>query len=151
MRVYEAKITYSLVSLGEEVILNNAAKVAEYVQSVFDENPVVESVVTVMLDRKNHPIARHIVTVGTLTSSLVHPREVFRAAILANAAAIVCTHNHPSSGDPTPSAADIAITRLLREAGKALDIDLIDHVIVGDAKADPRRVGYYSFRDAGLL
>jgi len=88
--------------------------------------------------------------IGTLTSSLAHPREVFRAAILANAAAIVATHNHPS-GDPAPSAADVAVTRQLREAAKALDIDLLDHVICGDAKADPRGLGYYSFREAGVL
>lgn len=150
MRVYEAKLVYNLISLGEDVILNTPAKVMEYVAGTFAENPVVESFVIVMLDRKNHPIGKHVVTTGTLTSSLAHPREVFRAAILANAAAIIATHNHPS-GCPLPSAADVQVTRQLREASKALDIDLLDHVVCGDPKADPRGLGYYSFREAGVL
>ena len=150
MRVYEAKLVYNLISLGEEIQLNTPAKVVEYVAGTFTDNPVVESFVVIMLDRKNHPIGKHVVTTGTLTSSLAHPREVFRAAILANAAAIVCTHNHPS-GDPAPSAADVQVTRQLREAAKALDIELMDHVVCGDAKADPRGLGYYSFREAGVL
>ncbi len=64
-------------------------------------------------------------------SSLVHPREVFKAAILANAAAIICVHTHPS-GDPSPSAEDMEITRRLVEAGKILGIEVLDHVIIGD-------------------
>src|ERR1017187_11023841 len=102
MRVYEAKISYNLVSLGDDVQLINPARVAEYVAATFEENPVVESFVVVMLDRRNRPIAKHLVTVGTLTCALAHPREVFRAAILANAAALVISHWHPS-GDPSPS------------------------------------------------
>lgn len=102
------------------------------------------------LDRKNHPLGRHLITLGTLTSTLVTPREVFRGAILAGAAALIVAHNHPS-GDPAPSAADVQITRTLREAAKVIDIDLLDHVIVGDAKADPRGLGYFSCREAGLL
>ncbi|MGA2015544.1 MAG: JAB domain-containing protein [Opitutaceae bacterium] len=150
MRVYEAKIVYNLVSLGEDVQLNNPASVAKYVASIFEENPVVESFVTVMLDRRNRPIARHLVTVGTLTCALAHPREVFRAAILANAAALVISHFHPS-GDPSPSAADIQLPRQLKAASLTLDIPLLDHVIVGDAKMDPLHKGIYSFREAGLL
>ena len=150
MRVYEAKLTYNLVSLGEDVQLINPARVAEYVAATFEENPVVESFVSVFLDRRNRPIAKHLVTVGTLTSTLAHPREVFRAAILANAAAIVISHNHPS-GDPSPSAADIQLTRQLKAASLTLDIPLLDHVIVGDAKMDPLGRGIYSFREAGLL
>jgi DNA repair protein RadC len=150
MRVYEAKIVYSLVSLGEEVRLDRPEAVVEYLRSAFDENPMQEAFYCVYLDRKNHPIGRHFVTLGTATSTLVAPREVFRGAILAGATALMVAHNHPS-GDPAPSAADIHITRQLREAAKVIDIDLIDHVIVGDAKADPLKVGYYSFRAAGLV
>ena len=150
MRVYEAKIVYSLVSLGEEVRLDRPEAVVEYLRSAFDENPMQEAFYCVYLDRKNHPIGRHLVTLGTATSTLVAPREVFRGAILAGATALMVAHNHPS-GDPAPSAADIHITRQLREAAKVIDIDLIDLVIVGDAKADPLKVGYYSFRAAGLV
>ncbi len=150
MRVYEAKLIYSLVSLGEEVQLNRPNKVADYLRSAFDENPMQEAFYCVYLDRKNHPLGRHLITLGTLTGTLVTPREVFRGAILAGAAAIIVAHNHPS-GDPAPSAADITVTRMLRDAAKVLDIELLDHVVVGDAKADPLGRGTYSFREAGLL
>jgi DNA repair protein RadC len=75
---------------------------------------------------------------------------VFRAAILANAAAIIVSHNHPS-GDPAPSAADLHVTRQLREASRAIDITLLDHVIVGEPEADPTGKGFYSFREGGLI
>ena len=133
MRVFEAKIVYSLVSLGEEVQLTRPEKIADYLRSAFDENPMQEAFYCVYLDRKNHPLGRHLITLGTLNSTLVSPREVFRGAILAGAAAIVVAHNHPS-GDPSPSAPDITVTRMLREAAKVLDIELLDHVIVGELR-----------------
>jgi DNA repair protein RadC len=82
---------------------------------------------------------------------LVHPREVFKPAILASAASVVVSHNHPSSGDPHPSSADLQVTRQLREAAQVLGIDLLDHVVVGTKEGDPAGKGYYSFREAGLL
>lgn len=109
-----------------------------------------EAFYAVYLDRKNHPIGRHLITLGTVDSTLVAPREVFRGAILASASALVVAHNHPS-GDPAPSQADLRVTRALREAAKIIEIALLDHVIVGDAKADPLGVGHFSFREAGLL
>lgn len=91
-----------------------------------------------------------MVTLGTATASLAHPREVFRAAIVAGCTGIVVAHNHPS-GDPSPSAADIQVTRQLREASRILAIDLVDHVVLGRPEMDPAGRGFYSFRDAGLL
>ena len=84
-----------------------------------------------------------LITRGILNSSLVHPREVFRAAIAEAAAGIIVVHNHPS-GDPTPSADDRAVTRQLVEAGRMLDVPVYDHVIVGGDR-------YVSFAEAGLL
>ena len=84
-----------------------------------------------------------VITRGILDSSLVHPREVFRAAIEASAAAIILAHNHPS-GDPTPSADDRAVTEQLVEAGKLLDLPVLDHVILGRGR-------FTSFADRGLL
>jgi DNA repair protein RadC len=89
-----------------------------------------------------------MVALGTLTSSLVHCRETFRAAIIGGAASIVVSHNHPS-GDPRPSSADLSVTRSPREASQVLGIDLLDHV--GDKAAAPAGRGYYSFREAGLI
>lgn len=150
MRVFEAKIVYSLISLGEEIRLDRPDNVAAYLRSAFDENPMQEAFYCVYLDRKNHPLGRHLITLGTVDSTVVAPREVFRGAILASASAIVVAHNHPS-GDPAPSQADLRVTRTLREAAKILQIELLDHVVVGDVKADPQGRGLYSFREAGLL
>jgi DNA repair protein RadC len=150
MRVYEAKMVYSLISLGEEVRLDRPAKIVEYLGSVFEENPLQEAFYCIYLDRKNHPLGRQLITLGTATGTLVSPKEVFRGAIIAGAVAMVVAHNHPS-GDPAPSAADLQVTRSLREAARILDIPILDHVIVGDVKADPLARGFYSFRQAGLL
>jgi DNA repair protein RadC len=76
-----------------------------------------------------------MITLGTATSTVAAPREVFRGAILAGATALVVAHNHPS-GDPAPSAADVQITRVLREAAKIIDIELIDHVVVLSKRLD---------------
>jgi len=86
---------------------------------------------------------------GTLDTILVHPREVFRAAITANAAGIVLVHNHPS-GDPTPSEADIKVTRDLIRAGQLLKIEVVDHVIIGRATA-ARAKDYSSLRELGYF
>ncbi len=150
MRVFDAKMVYSLISLGEEIQLDQPAKVAAYLRSAYDENPMQEAFYCIYLDRKNHPLGRHLITLGTATGTLVSPREVFRGAIIAGAVAMIVSHNHPS-GDPTPSTPDIHITRKLREAAKLLEIDLVDHVIVGEMKADPTGLGFYSFREAGLI
>lgn len=110
----------------------------------------VEKFWVLCLNRKNRLLKQVEITSGTATSSLAHPREVFRAAIRHGATAVVCVHNHPS-GDPAPSAADVQVTRQLRDAAKAVDIDLLDHVIVGRATADPVGRGFYSFRESGVL
>jgi len=110
----------------------------------------VEKFWVLCLNRKNRLIKQVEITSGTATSSLAHPREVFREAIRHGATAVVCVHNHPS-GDPAPSAADVQVTRQLREAAKTVDIDLLDHVVVGRTAADPQGRGYYSFREAGVL
>ena len=96
----------------------------------------------ILLDGKNRPIKDVRVSEGTLTASLVHPREVFVPVIEESAAAIVLVHNHPS-GDPTPSAEDIAITQRLREVGEIMGVRVLDHVVIGDGR-------YVSFADEGL-
>lgn len=110
----------------------------------------VEKFWVLCLNRKNRLIRRVEISSGTATATVVHPREVFRAVIQASATAFVCAHNHPS-GDPAPSTADLHVTRQLREAAKAVDIPLVDHVVVGNVDGDPLARGYYSFREMGLL
>lgn len=87
-----------------------------------------------LLLNTRHRVVREVaVTRGILDASLIHPREVFRAAVAESAAAVILVHNHPS-GDPTPSAEDRAVTRQLRDAGRALGIPVLDHVVVGDGR-----------------
>jgi DNA repair protein RadC len=150
VRIFEAKIVYRLVSPGESSRLDNPAAITRYLQSAYDESPLQEVFYAVYLDRRNRPLGRHLISMGTLTSTIVSPREVFRGAILAGAAAMVVSHNHPS-GDPSPSSADLHLTRQLREAAKTLEIDLLDHVIAGTRESDPLSKGFYSFREAGLM
>lgn len=110
----------------------------------------IEKFWVLCLNRKNRLLKQVEISSGTATATLAHPREVFRAAIREAASAVVCAHSHPS-GDPAPSAPDVHITRILREASKAVDIELIDHVILGRPDADPLGKGYYSFREAALI
>ncbi|MHB8635091.1 MAG: JAB domain-containing protein [Fimbriimonadaceae bacterium] len=97
----------------------------------------------VLVDSKNNVLRKTQIHAGTLTASLVGPREVFREAIREGASALIVAHNHPS-GDPTPSPEDVEVTRRLRAVGEMLDIPLLDHVIVGDER-------WTSLADAGLL
>ena len=104
-----------------------------------------EYFVVLLLDRKNRLIGINTVSMGSLTASVVHPREVFKPAILANAAALICGHNHPS-GDPQPSQEDRTLTARLYKAGQLLGIAVLDHIILGDGTPH-----YVSFADQGLL
>ncbi|MDD5676996.1 MAG: JAB domain-containing protein [Kiritimatiellae bacterium] len=100
-----------------------------------------------MLNAKNNLINRIMATVGIVDASLVHPREVFRQAVAENATAVVLVHNHPS-GDPTPSAEDVRVTRQIVEAGRILRILVTDHVIIGRESESSR--GFLSMREQGL-
>ena len=102
-----------------------------------------EQFIVVFLDSASKVVGLNTVSMGTLTESLVHPREVFKGAILANAASMICAHNHPS-GEHHPSEADIAVTAKLKESGRILGIPIEDHVIVTDDQ-------YFSFRSEGLI
>ncbi|MCH2154494.1 MAG: DNA repair protein RadC [Opitutales bacterium] len=110
----------------------------------------VEKFYVLLLNRKNRLLRIEEVTSGTATASLVHPREVFRAAVSAGAVAMICAHNHPS-GDPLPSAQDIRITRQLREASRVMQIELVDHVILGESQHAIAGLRYYSFSENGML
>jgi DNA repair protein RadC len=103
----------------------------------------VEQFGVVLLDTKHRVLRTTVVTVGTVDASIVHPREIFREAASAGAAAIVLFHNHPS-GDPEPSQDDVVLTRRVAAAGILMGIDVVDHVILADAR-------YYSMREKGLL
>jgi DNA repair protein RadC len=121
--------------------LSNPQDVFDYIKPLQDKDR--EYFVAIFLNTKNVPMGVNLVSIGDLSRSTVHPRESFKAAILASAGSIVFAHNHPS-GSLDPSDADIAITKRLKDAGDLLGIPVHDHIIVGND-------GYYSFRDSGNL
>jgi DNA repair protein RadC len=103
-----------------------------------------EELCVVLLSTRNHVVGMEQIYKGSISTAIVRPSEVFKPAIVASAASIVVAHNHPS-GDPTPSADDVRVTRDLVAAGKLLDIDLLDHLVIGD-----ERHGYVSLRERRL-
>ena len=102
-----------------------------------------EHFVCLYLNTKNQVIHKQTVFIGSLNASIVHPREVFREAFRRSAASIICLHNHPT-GDPTPSREDIEVTRRLKECGRMIGIEILDHIIIGDKK-------YVSLKEKGYL
>jgi len=107
------------------------------------ENADREHFVVLCLDRKNQVTAVQVVSIGSLSSTVVHPREVFKTAVLTGSASVIVVHNHPS-GDPGPGSEDIAVTKQLVEAGKILGIELLDHVIIGNRQ-------FWSMRGMGQI
>ena len=131
--VKEKKVPYtSEIINGPE----KAAKLAETILKDADR----EYLLVISVDSKGRPLAIEIVSIGTVNATLAEPREIFKHAILANAAGIILVHNHPS-GDCTPSEEDEEMTRRINESGKLLGILVRDHVIIGD--------GYFSFLEEG--
>lgn len=129
-------------SLGDVVTVRSPYDAAMY---MMEEMRYLkkEHFVCLFLNTKNHIIGKETLSMGTLNASLVHPREVFRAAIRISSASIICMHNHPS-GDPAPSAEDIQITKRLVEAGTLLGIEILDHLIIGDGT-------FVSLKEQGYL
>lgn len=140
--------------IKRRVSFDTPNKIAEFWQQKITKakwyDPEKEAVVVLCLDRKNKLKAWNLISLGSATNALMHPREVFRPVIIAASTAFVIMHNHPS-GDPAPSVADIQVTRAIREAALAVDVLFIDHIVIGDKLNDPLSRGYYSFRQAGRI
>ena len=106
-------------------------------------NPECECFVVLLLNTRRRVKGHQLVTIGTMDTLLVHPREMFRVAVVSSAAAVVLMHNHPS-GDPTPSEADIKVTRDLIRAGQLMKIEVLDHVIIGNpTRSSLRELGFF--------
>ena len=116
---------------GESPVLDNPERIADLLREE-NRSYQVENFQVLLLNTRRKLIRMEKISQGTLDTILVHPREVFKLAIAANAAAVVLVHNHPS-GDPTPSEADIKVTRDLIRAGQLLKIEVLDHIILGRA------------------
>lgn len=144
-RVRELVVSYSPIRVslpvpdtGRLVTPRDAAALA---CALLADAPV-EKMIALHLSAKHHLIGVHVVSTGTLDTTIVHPRDVFQAALLSNAAGLMLAHNHPS-GDSLPSPDDLAVCQRLRAAATVIGIDLLDFLIIGEG-------GYYSFREAGL-
>ncbi len=148
MRLRELTVRYSVkkTDAGQPVIvgraMNTPRESASALMTALQDEPG-EVFAILCLSTKHRVLAYHEVSRGTLDATLVHPREVFKVALLANAAAIILSHNHPS-GDPNPSVDDVQLTRRLVDAGALLGVDVLDHIIVGDGR-------YFSFKEGGCL
>lgn len=127
---------------GEEYKITQPKDAADFVMEEM-RNLKQERLRVIMLNTKNLVLSVKDVSIGSLNSSIVHPREVFCEAIKKNSASIIICHNHPS-GDATPSSEDINVTKRLKECGKLIGIDLLDHKIIGDGK-------YISLKEKGIL
>ncbi len=121
--------------------LSSSARVAELFGFLARETK--EHFLALHLDAKNRLICLEVVSVGSLSAAMVHPREVYKSALLSSAAAVIFLHNHPS-GDTAPSSEDRELTDRLRQAGDLLGIRVLDHLIIGGER-------YFSFADSGAL
>lgn len=133
---------------AENEELHSAVPTVDYIRrniiTSLRYNTDTENLMVVHLNVHSRPIRFEVISNGTLDTLLVHAREIFRSAIVMNAAKIILAHNHPS-GDPTPSSADIKMTRDLIRAGQLLKIDLLDHIIIGNpGHISLRELGYFS-------
>jgi DNA repair protein RadC len=146
MRLREVHSVYRTVAgtpTGPRPVISTARGAVDVLAPFFDGS-LVERFGVLTLDTKHRVTGWDVLSVGTLDATVVHPRDVFRVAILQNAGALIVAHNHPS-GDPTPSPDDVELTRRLRAAGIVMGIDLIDHIVIGEAGS------YASFRERGEL
>jgi DNA repair protein RadC len=129
-------------AVRDRPMVGNWQALLDYLQTSMAYEPV-EQLRMLFLDCRNHLIADEVLQRGTINHTPVYPREVVKRALLLNASALIAVHNHPS-GDPTPSRGDIEMTRELKRAAAALDLELHDHVVIGHGK-------HASFRSLGLL
>jgi DNA repair protein RadC len=139
--IFESKTWYLIPEYKVMLVRDKKIETdTKFINSSDDANKLLQSYlngvdrehfVVILLNRKNGIIGINTVSVGDLSSSIVHPREVFKPAIVAGAASIIVAHNHPS-GDPAPSRDDINVTKRLKEAGDILGINVLDHIIIGD-------------------
>lgn len=149
IRFKTIKAVYETLTVNEEITnylktgTRYTAPRQVYETFAFLMKETKEMFLTLHLDGKNRIICMDLVSIGSLNQSIVHPREVFKTALLSNAAALILVHQHPT-GDPTPSSEDLSITRRLREAGEILGLKVLDHIIVGEND-------YVSFVEGGLL
>ena len=131
MKVYDIQVKYKAVKTLKEEKLTAPKEVFKYMNGAFDNAPMQEHFYIILMNSNNEPMGRYMCTLGLVNQCSVHPREVFKMAVQLSATSIILVHNHPS-GNLTPSQEDIQVTKKLCEAGKILDIPVLDHIIITD-------------------
>ena len=142
MKIYKLEVRRMMIRETEKVNANSPQKIAAEFRKDFD-NLDREHFKIIHLNTKNNIIGVETISIGSLNSSIVHPREVFKSAIIKSSASIICLHNHPS-GDTKPSKEDIKITQRLIKAGEILGIKVLDHLIIGEDN-------YLSMKEEGII
>jgi DNA repair protein RadC len=148
VKIRQIKSVFQTVTVKEEVTsyldLETRYTDPSQVFNLFSflQQETKEYFIALHLDGKNRIVCFDIVSVGSLNQSIVHPRELFKTALLSSAAALILVHNHPT-GDPTPSREDLSITKRLCEAGEIIGVKVLDHIVCGSS--------YYSFISNGLM
>jgi len=140
--VAELSKRLSKANMADSMMFDRPATIADYLMEEM-RHEQREKVMLLMFDTKGRLLKEKVISIGTINTSMLSPREIFLEAVRGEAVSIVLIHNHPS-GDPTPSGEDVAITKRIREAGNFINIPLIDHIIIGDNR-------YVSFKEGGLL
>ncbi len=140
--IFELAKRMSRSKAAKSLNFQEPESIAQYYMEDF-RHKEQEHLMLLLLDNKTNLLGEKLLFTGTVNASIVSPREIYLEALRYHAVGIILLHNHPS-GDPTPSDADLRITRKIREAGLLLDIPLLDHIIIGDKK-------YVSFREKGYL
>lgn len=135
--------------MSERIKIQSSRDIFDVMKKVFNSDSIdwVESFVIVCLNRANKPIGFYKISLGGVSGTVAHPKVIFQTALLCNASGIIVAHNHPS-GNLTASQSDIALTKKLKEAGKVLEIQVLDHLIITGGGETNK---YFSFADEGLL
>ena len=138
----------SLFEFSKRYKFSRVSKIIKCSKDVFNyckpllENKKKEYFMVLYLDTRNNVVKHEIIFIGTVNSSVVHPREIFKTAVKESVCSIILVHNHPS-GDPSPSPEDVNFTKVIFEAGELMNINVLDHIIIGD--------DYFSFKDNNLF
>lgn len=151
MIIFEPSVTYSRKEIPS-FFIDKAEDTQKYIRENIDLEPGVESFGIVFLNNKNYILGHKILFKGGIKSVNYDLRIIFKECLLMNncCTTFVVFHTHPS-GDPAPSNADLRATRQIREAANIMDFIFLDHIIIGEKENDPVFLGYYSFREAGVI
>lgn len=152
MIIYEPEVRFVKKEV-QAINLSEAEETYKYAYQWFMKNAADitrEHLILICLNNKHFVVNTQILTIGTDRQTLLQPRDVIKHVLINNCSNFILIHQHPS-GDPAPSTADIRVTHSLREACRIMDINFLDHVILGERENDPMGLGYYSFRNAGHL